>query len=160
MALRTHGSWDIWHVRQMAFRSFFGTYPTACGTNGIYQMASGTSGTFGMRVACFPLTHSFHNHNAGTQRNPHAPGRQALQYSSPLHSRLCTHYLIITTKLRSPCHRDWGRAHGRRLTRRTPCADENTAVHGNPLECTGITKGITKDNGRRFRRMHVVLLFL
>ena len=46
MALETLGGWDIWHVGQMAFRSY-GTCLTACGTNGVYQMASGTSGTWG-----------------------------------------------------------------------------------------------------------------
>ena len=46
MALETLGGWDIWHVGQMAFRSY-GTCLTACGTNGVYQMASGTSGTCG-----------------------------------------------------------------------------------------------------------------
>ena len=46
MALGTLGVWDIWHVGQMAFRSY-GTCLTACGTNGVYQMASGTSGTCG-----------------------------------------------------------------------------------------------------------------
>ena len=46
MALETLGGWDIWHVGQMAFRSY-GTCLTACGTNGVYQMASGTSGTSG-----------------------------------------------------------------------------------------------------------------